>query len=340
MEELTGRNLAIRRLTAIWALNECALGGILHATQIPFKGLIIGGFAVIIISLICVLSPNIKKSIFMSLLIVLSIKFLLSPHTSPTAYFAVAFQGFAGIAIFSIISNKYIAAMLLAVLAMLQSALQKIIVLTLIFGTSIWEAVDTWGKWIGDQTGIFFETSSSVILISFYLGVYFMGGLVIGHVAGRLTRNMFHYWEDSRYKLILNSSHQMSLSGAKSKRKNVMYFVFAVLILLIFLSFLITDDGNVKWWRAIVILARVIGILFIWYAIIAPWIVKKINHYFSSRHGMIAEEIKETLSLLPYIAWIVRQSWREARSETPLKRLSTFFTLSIMYVLFFTLDKS
>ena len=338
MEDVTGRNLAIRRLTAIWALNECALGGILHATQIPFKGLIIGGFAVIIISLICVLSQNIKKSIVMSLLIVLSIKFLLSPHTSPTAYFAVAFQGFAGIAIFSIISNRYIAAMLLAVLAMLQSAFQKIIVLTLIFGTSIWEAVDIWGKWIGDQTGIFFETSSSVLLISFYLGVYFTGGIIIGHVAGNLTRDMFHFWEDSRYKLILNSSHQMNLRVVKTKRKNAMYVVFTVLLLLILLSFLIVDDGDFALWRAIVILARVIGILFFWYAIIAPWIVKKINHYFSSRHGMIAEEIKETLSLLPYIAWIVRRSWREARTETPFKRFSTFFTLSIMYVLFFTLD--
>ena len=39
------RTIAIQRLTALWALNECGLGGILHAVKSPFTGLVLGSIA-------------------------------------------------------------------------------------------------------------------------------------------------------------------------------------------------------------------------------------------------------------------------------------------------------
>ena len=48
----TQRLNAIQRLTALWAFTESGLGGIMHALQIPFTGLLVGGMAVIMISLI------------------------------------------------------------------------------------------------------------------------------------------------------------------------------------------------------------------------------------------------------------------------------------------------
>jgi hypothetical protein len=71
---------AIERLTALWALSESGLGGIMHAIKIPFTGLIVGGIAVIIVSLICVLSGCRWKLVGQSLLIVLAIKMAISPH--------------------------------------------------------------------------------------------------------------------------------------------------------------------------------------------------------------------------------------------------------------------
>ncbi|HEY7751043.1 MAG TPA: hypothetical protein VH917_02035, partial [Ignavibacteriaceae bacterium] len=43
---------AVLRITALWALSESLLGGFLHATQVPFRGLIIASTAVLFISLI------------------------------------------------------------------------------------------------------------------------------------------------------------------------------------------------------------------------------------------------------------------------------------------------
>ena len=49
------------RLTALWALIEAGLGGLLHAFHLPFTGIILGGFAVLIISL---LAQHFEKPFF------------------------------------------------------------------------------------------------------------------------------------------------------------------------------------------------------------------------------------------------------------------------------------
>ena len=91
----------ISRLTALWALSEAGLGGVLHAIQFPVTGLLVGGFAIVLISLIAYFSDNKWETIFRSLLVVLIIKLAVSPHSPPTSYLAVSFQAFMSALIFS-----------------------------------------------------------------------------------------------------------------------------------------------------------------------------------------------------------------------------------------------
>ena len=112
----------IRRLTALWALSESGLGGIMHALKIPFTGLIVGGISVIIVSLISYLSSNSRESILRSLIIVLTIKLAISPHSSFTAYVAVSFQAVSAWFFFRYISDLRIAAYTTAIISMLESA--------------------------------------------------------------------------------------------------------------------------------------------------------------------------------------------------------------------------
>jgi len=121
--------LSILKLTAIWAFSEAAFGGILHALTIPFRGLFISAAAVLFISLIALFSRS-SKEILKATLIVILIKALVSPHTPLTAYAAVGIQGLLGYLLF-INKNFYrLSAMLLGILTLLFSAVQKIIMLT------------------------------------------------------------------------------------------------------------------------------------------------------------------------------------------------------------------
>src|SRR5690349_1311344 len=128
------------RITALWAFSEAFLGGILHGLQVPFSGLILSAFAAICISALA-MKDHAKGKIIHATILVMIVKATLSPHTPVTAYFAVSLQGLFGELMFAVAGYK-LACYGTAVFALLQSACQKLIVLTILFGMGFWKAMD------------------------------------------------------------------------------------------------------------------------------------------------------------------------------------------------------
>ena len=143
---------SMHRLTALWAFSECALGGILHAFKFPFTGFFLGGFAVIMIGMIAFFSERPSRDLLVSTLVIVLIKAAVNPHSPPMAYVAVGFQGLCGALFYSLIRNFSVAAVVVGALSLAESALQKVLVTTLIFGKSFWQAVNVAGgdlvKWM------------------------------------------------------------------------------------------------------------------------------------------------------------------------------------------------
>ncbi|MEO8934802.1 MAG: hypothetical protein ABI295_10905 [Xanthomarina sp.] len=142
--------IAVERLTALWALNECALGGAMHAFKLPFTGILVGGISVLLITLIALYSKNIWSTLLKALTLVLLIKLSINPYSPVPAYFAVSFQAFLGILLYSVFSINNFTIVLLCVFSFLESALQKLVTLTIIFGQSLWKALDIYMEWIGN----------------------------------------------------------------------------------------------------------------------------------------------------------------------------------------------
>src|SRR5258706_10118764 len=131
------KNLAIQRLTALWALNECGLGGFLHALESPFTGLFVGSLAMICIAFICSLADNKWQTMMTSLVIVLVIKALVSPHSPPSAYIAVVFQGVSGAIIYRYIPGLFFSSVFFVSMGLIESAIQHILTLTILYGNTI-----------------------------------------------------------------------------------------------------------------------------------------------------------------------------------------------------------
>ena len=74
------RDRAVERLTALWALNEAGLGGLIHAMRVPFTGIVVGSTAVVLIALIAFFAEKKAKAILKATVIVLLIKAAASPH--------------------------------------------------------------------------------------------------------------------------------------------------------------------------------------------------------------------------------------------------------------------
>ena len=258
------RTIAIQRLTALWALNECGLGGILHAVKSPFTGLVLGSIAMMCIALICTIAKNKWKPLLAALITVLIIKAMVSPHSSPTAYFAVAFQALSGALIYRYIPNLLIASMLFVTIGHIESALQRLLTLTILYGNALWEAIDMWGKWVSEKWQFVLPLHSSQLIIIAYLTIHFIAGLLVGWFVFRILRRTHQLWGNRRYKLELSQQDKKTfqISGKKKPwyRKLISLIVFLVLIGASYI--LNTSEG---WGTALITLIRVIIILILWF---------------------------------------------------------------------------
>lgn len=329
---------AIERLTALWALSESGLGGIMHAIKIPFTGLIVGGIAVIIVSLICVLSGCRWKVVGQSLLIVLAIKMAISPHASFTAYFAVSFQAVAAWIFYSLIQNKAIASFVTGIICMLESALQKLIVLTIFYGKTLWDAIDKLGETATRELGWFFHISSSQLLIYGYLLIYLLNGILIGKfLAGFFNKKLL----DSNTSISLSLKSQPEITQTQGQKNTTWIqrlwrpglFWILLFIVLILMFFGLKDPGSI--WKYII---RVLLIFVFWFSILGPFVNILLKKFLEKRHSDILTGTENTFGYFPYLKQIIPIAWKESTGHIP-GRIVLFLEKLLLYTLSFDIDE-
>lgn len=327
------RVTAVQRLTALWALNECGLGGILHAMKSPFTGLVLGSIAMMCIAMICTISGNKWKALLSALFTVLIIKAMVSPHSSPTAYFAVTFQALSGALIYRYIPNLLFASMLFVTLGHIESAFQRLLTLTILYGNTLWKAIDQWGEWVSDKWKFVLPLQSSQMVILTYLAIHFVAGLFVGWVIYRIIKRTHTLWGQARYRLQLGAGDIRSFRIRPVKRRRFLKpLIFAGIFLLIIATYLLkTRDSGIT--DIVFTVIRVIGIVVLWFGVVAPLAMRIIKRYLDRRHGHLAEQVSGTLNMLPQIAWILDKAWKESKHLPWPARWKTFALTSLLYTL-------
>lgn len=306
----------VERVTALWALSEAALGGALHAFKIPFTGLFIGGSAVLFITLIFFLSEK-RGAIIKATILVMIVKALVSPHSPINAYIAVAFQGICGEILFGLIKRRKIAALLLGIFSLMQSAFQKIFVVTLVFGKSIWEAIDLFGEFVIHQVFSIPENenmiSVSIILISAYIGLHLIGGVFFGIWASRFTGQVTTEIQNSPeiYRLPINEKNIPNSPVNSSRRiwkKISLILVFSILLFTLAYSYLYPGAEKSTGYNVIIMIIRSIVIMLIWIHLIGPFLLRKMRHYLSDKEMKYKAEVENILAILPLLRVSVQKS--------------------------------
>lgn len=336
--------IAVSRITALWAFSEAAFGGILHALKIPFTGLFIGGSAVIYLTLIAH-STDKKSTLLKSTLIVILIKAMVSPHTPLNAYFAVFLQGLFAYLIFSFVMNKKFAALLLGILSLTYSAFQKVFVLTVVFGNTLWESIDAFGIYLMNEflsaVSVDNTIQLSYILIGAYGIVHILGGIFFGIIAGNI-----HKWiinNSGKVKefneLILRKDETIILQKdeVKKKRKwwkkksNIVVLIFAVLMMV--LSYTNPELDDNLFFKIIIMLIRSIIIMYIWFVLLSPIIIKWVKKYLMKKQSDYSKEVNNILALFPYFKGIINYSWEETKGIKNYKRIFPFLKNSFVLLL-------
>lgn len=332
------RLTAVQRLTALWAFCESGLGGVLHALQIPFTGLVVGGLAVIIITLIANFSQHHYSQILKSLLIVLLIKAMISPYTPFPAYIAVSFQALLGYCLFFLLRVNFFSILLLSTIALMESAIQKLLILTLFFGRSFWKASDELISFISQQFGMH-TINGSQWIISIYLLIYFIGGIFIAWMAYKTIKiyspnNTLPVLEPDTF---INYQNNASVNPKKHKR---LWIVAAILIIVSVLLFLLAPNTNQGWLAVVKTISWTSAVMLIWYMIISPLFTKLIRYVLNKKQGAYSTEISDVLSFFPALQQISQLAWHKSSSSKGLRRWPLFLATLIHWSLIYTTEPS
>ena len=323
------------RLIALWVLCEGILGGMMHAVKIPFTGVIVSSGAVICICLIAYYVP-IKGAILKATIIVAIFKMMLSPHTPPTAYVAVFFQGVIGQLLF--LNTRFFRAscILLAVLALVESAVQRIIVITILYGNSFWKAVNEFIRKLTGETSI---TNYSLAVATGYVVLHAFIGLLVGVFAGSIA------WQSRSWGILHEEyliphpeegyafSTKPATGKGKRKIKFLFIFIWIVLILLFLQSYLHIGKPLIPSQVALQIILRSALIILTWYFLINPLLSALIKKWLVSRQKKAESDINTVVSLLPSSRYIFVKSWELSSSARGWKRIPLFCKIVLVNTL-------
>jgi hypothetical protein len=322
----------ILRLTALWALSESGLGGMMHALKIPFTGFFLGGFAIVMITLIAFVSDKPFKTILQATLLVVLVKAAASPHSPPMAYIAVGFQGLIGALVFSLIPLYKLAATLFGGLALLESAVQKWLVATLIFGKNIWEALDGFVNSVLNDLSLFHSFSFSFWLIAIYTTIYVLWGCVLGWWASRL----FEQLKERSGELLLQFDLLQKVSPIetipqKQHRFKKLKKGVGLLLVLAFIVVVFWIQGSEH--KALMAIGRTLAALLLLFYVLNPCIQWLMHYWLSKKKS--STELNKLLATLPELRMYIAPAMLLARQENKGLRVYKAFVENLIVLVLY-----
>jgi hypothetical protein len=335
--------IIIRRLTTMWAVSEAMLGGVLHAMRLPMTGLFMATAAAMIIILIASVQKR-NKIIIQVTMVVMLIKAIIAPHTPITAYFAVAFQGFLGTLLLYQGSLFRLRAVLFGALVLGQSGIQKILILTLIFGHSLWESIDIFIAFVLNQVSVATETVPfhfSTFIVVLYVGLHIIVGILAVLWVLHLQQRHRHFANGER----ISNSQRVKLPDKKPQKKKKGWWrkpgYLAIVLMSVFLylvSFFQPETVAIWHWTPLLIIVRSAAILMLWFYWLSPIVSRWLRTRLKRHQSSYSAEIEQTMAMFPEVKLQVFYCWRTAAKEHWSKRISAFSFC--LFSLIFAVDES
>lgn len=312
-------NAVYFRIIALWVFCEAMLGGIIHGFRLPVSGLVVGSCAVICIALIGWYAPA-RGAIIKATLIVAIFKMMLSPQAPVTAYIAVFFQGLLGEVLF--FNKKYYraACLTLAILALLESALQRVLVLTLIYGNDLWEVVNHSIYQLGGSSG----TNYSYFIIFWYVLIHLIVGVLVGVWTGFLPQRIL-LLDDLHKKYHIEPEAGDEPVVQKKKRKTLFQRIFFILWIALLVVWLLSvfNIGRplMPAHAALRILIRSAIIILTWYFLISPVLKSILQKWLLRKKQQSSGYVQQVVEQLPFTRHLVMKSWELSAGARGIKRI-------------------
>jgi hypothetical protein len=217
--------------------------------------------------------------------------------------------------------NFRMACVVLATLALVESAIQRILVMTIIYGNGLWKAIDAF---ITKLTGEKETTGYSWYIAIGYILMHFAAGLIVGRFAGKLPAKL--QWNET----YANDPGSMR-AELKTKRKGkIALFVtwLALLGLYIQSSFRI-GAPLLPSSMPLQIIIRSLLVVFLWYFVVSPLLAAWLKKWLEKKQYRFKDEVAAIVELVPSTRQLLHQSWRQTADIKGIKRLGVFTKLAL-----------
>lgn len=296
------------------------LGSIIFTFRIPVSGLLIGSCAVTCISLIAWYSPS-KGAILKATVIVAIFKMMLTPQAPPPAYIAVFFQGLLGELLFW--KRKYFraACIALAVLALLESAFQRIIVVTVIYGNDLWMAINQFLTRLAGSSNV---TDYSYFIILWYVLLHIITGVIVGVWMGFLPSRLNTMKSLLNQYLINTPGTENSGIPAKRsfrKKRTALLVAWILLLALYMQSFFKIGTPVLPEDRVLYIILRSVIIVLTWHFLVSPVLKQLLHRWLQKKKQQSAQQVQQVLNILPATRNMVAVSWKLSADKKGVRRI-------------------
>ncbi|NWF91088.1 MAG: hypothetical protein HXY50_16705 [Ignavibacteriaceae bacterium] len=276
-------------------------------------------------------------------MIVLIIKAAISPHTPIAAYLAVFLQGILGEIFFFSKRFSRLSPLLFGLSIGVLTGSQRIITYTIVFGTTFWEAINEFIKYVIKE--FFLSTNEAValnfsfVLIGIYILIHVIVGLTAGIISSKLPQKLN---SETAKQMIINEMELLNIKieaaeTKKRKRSRWKKLFFNTIILFAFILLLITyinpQAMNLSSKSVLVMSIRGILITIIWFNLLAPIILRALKNLLSRKQNSYSEIVNNIINHLPYYRNMVTAVWRISSKEKGLRRLNYFITAALINIL-------
>lgn len=264
-----------------------------------------------------------RGAILKATLVVVIFKMLLSPQSPFPAYVAVLFQGLCGELLFP--RKKYfkLACYLLAFLALIESAFQRVLIMTILFGKNFWEAIN---EFITKLTNSTPGTNYSLYFVSIYVALHLIAAFFIGKFTGNLPEFLRMTKENSeQFRLSEADLKDSDDTKKKKKRLPVVFIIWIILAVLYIQSYLKPDHALLPKNEILSFILRSTLLIMTWYFVLAPMLLKILSSILEKQKNRMKEEMEETMLLLPSTKRILIGSWQKSQTMNGWKRIRFFW---------------
>ena len=310
------------RIIALWVVCEAMLGGIIHGFKLPVSGLIVGSSAIVCIALLGLLIPT-KGAILKATMVVVVFKMLLSPQSPFAAYIAVLFQGVLGHLLFSNKKHFILKCYIFAFLALIESALQRVIVMTIVFGANLWEAFNEFSNKLLHSTQ---SLNYSLYIVTGYLFLHIIVAFFVGRFASQLPALLSNLKSAKDEYEIFHVNHDEATSATLKRRNRSFIFIVWIFFAAVYIhSQFYPHAALLPKSEVLLFVFRSALILLTWYYLIAPLLLKILQKFLDKQKAKLRVEIEETMLLLPTTKVIIKKSWEASRKKSRGGRLLFFW---------------